>query len=112
MAVESVQCPKCGAPLGVEPGREHMYCSHCGAHSRLALGASGHRMAVLDDIKTDTSILAKEVALRRLNDKVTQKQMARQSLVLERDSERNALPHTTDPNTFWFNADSWGRYWC
>ena len=92
MAVESVQCPKCGASLSVEPDREHTFCSYCGAGLKLALGVSGHPMAVLDDIKTDTSILAKEVALRRLTDKITEKQRAVRALLSERATELEALP--------------------
>ena len=97
MAVESVQCPKCGAPLRVEPDREHTYCSYCGAALKLTRGHSGHQMAVLDDIKTDTSILAKEVALRRLTEKVTEKQIEQQDLVATRNTQRKALP--VDPLT-------------
>ena len=93
MAVETLQCPKCGAPLRIEPDREHTYCSYCGAALKLTQGVSGHQMAVLDDNKTDTSILAKEVALRRLTDKVTEKQMEQQDIAATRETERKALPH-------------------
>jgi ribosomal protein S27AE len=66
-AVENVQCPKCGAPVMVVSGRESFHCTYCGAGLKIALGASGHPFAVLDDIKSDTNIIAKEVLLRRLN---------------------------------------------
>ena len=92
MAVESVQCPKCGAPLSVEPDREHTYCSYCGAGLKLTQGVSGHPMAVLDDIKSDTSILAKEATLKRSVDEISEKQMRQMALVAARGKEQEAVP--------------------
>jgi hypothetical protein len=65
-SVESVQCPKCGGPVDVTPGREALHCTYCGAGLRITRGASGHAMATLDDIKEDTSLLARDAMYRRL----------------------------------------------
>lgn len=65
-SVESVQCPKCGAPIADVSGRDSIHCTYCGAKLRITRGASGHAMATLDDIKVDTSTLAKEATYSRL----------------------------------------------
>jgi len=70
--VESVQCPKCGAPVDVTAGRESLHCTYCGAGLKITRGASGHAMATLDDIKADTSVLAIRAALERLDERVSQ----------------------------------------
>jgi len=57
-SVESVQCPKCGAPVDMMPGRDSLHCTYCGAGLKITRGASGHAMATLDGIKVDTSFLA------------------------------------------------------
>jgi hypothetical protein len=69
-SVESVQCPKCGGPVSVESGRGSLHCSYCGAGLRITRGASGHAMATLDDIKSDTSVIAKEAVHRRLSEEL------------------------------------------
>lgn len=66
MPVESIQCPKCGSPLQVEGGHRQIWCTYCGSQLRITSGSSGHRLAVLDDIRADTSLLAKQRALEHL----------------------------------------------
>lgn len=66
MSVESVQCPKCGSPLQVESGLRQVWCTYCGSQLRITSGSSGHPLAVLDDIRADTSLLAKQRALEHL----------------------------------------------
>lgn len=65
-SVEQVQCPNCAAQVDVEEGRSFLHCSYCGSGLKIEKGSSGHSMAVLDDIKVDTGILAHEVVRRRL----------------------------------------------
>ena len=66
MPVESIQCPKCGSPLGVESGARDAVCDYCGSQLRVTRGSSGHPLAVLDDIRADTSLLAKQRAQEHL----------------------------------------------
>ena len=73
MSVEAIQCPKCGGPLSVEEGRDSMYCSHCGSSLRITTGSSGHPMATLADIKDDTSLLAIRAALKRLEERLQER---------------------------------------
>ena len=70
MPVETVQCPSCGAPLPVEEGWKSLFCGHCGASLSITLGSSGHVMAALSEIKADTSILACQAALGRIEEKL------------------------------------------
>ena len=72
MAVEAIQCPKCGGPVRVEEGRDLMYCSHCGVGLRITTGLSGHATATLADVKDDISILAKEAQYQRLKQVVAE----------------------------------------
>lgn len=66
MPVESIQCPKCGSPLQVEGGTRQAWCTYCGSQLRITTGRSGHPLAVLDDIRADTSLLAKQRASEHL----------------------------------------------
>jgi len=66
MPVESIQCPKCGSPLQVESGLRQLWCTYCGSQLRITRGSSGHPLAVLDHIRADTSLLAKQRALEHL----------------------------------------------
>jgi len=89
--VESVQCPKCGAPVDVTAGRESLHCTHCGAGLKITRGASGHAMATLDDIKADTSVLAIRVALQTLDEKLQQQEAELQALRTQRVDAAAAL---------------------
>ena len=91
MSVESIQCPKCGGPLSVEEGRDSMYCSHCGASLRISTGSSGHAMATLADIKTDTSIIAISAALAQLEDSLHQQEAELQGLEIQRAARAATL---------------------
>jgi hypothetical protein len=96
-SIESAQCPKCGAPVDVTPGRESLHCTYCGAGLRITRGASGHTMATLDDIKVDTSILASGAMLKRLDDRLGEKQTALHELT----ASRAALVRNTDSPAGW-----------
>lgn len=89
-----MQCPDCGAPLSAEAGERLVTCSYCGARLRITKGASGYPMATLDDIKVDTSLLAREVACRRLEEK--QKRLAAERAdLLRRHHIDSALAQAT-----------------
>ena len=109
MPVEHVQCPDCGAPLSAEaaencgaydrtadfPRSERLAtCGYCGARLRITKGASGYPMATLDDIKVDTSLLAREVACRRLEEK-QKKLAAERADLLRRHHIESALAQAT-----------------
>lgn len=83
--VESVQCPKCGAPVDVMLGRESLHCTYCGAGLRITRGASGHALATLDDIKVDTSFLAGQAALARLEQRLRELQATRDQMLASRN---------------------------
>ena len=51
-------------------GRKELFCSYCGARLRVKTGASGSPMAVLDGIKEDTSLLARQSAYAHLEKEV------------------------------------------
>ena len=58
--LESVQCPKCGAPVQPVARRDVAHCTCCGAALRIAKAASGRIMATLADIRSDTGLLARD----------------------------------------------------
>jgi len=66
MSIELMQCPRCGAPLKVEPTARFATCTYCGSRLRVTRGASGHPLAVLTDIKDDTGIIARQTAIDHL----------------------------------------------
>ena len=70
MAVETIQCPKCGSPLEVTGGTRLAECTFCGSTLRITLGASGHPLGVLEGIKEDTSLIAKERALEVVRQRI------------------------------------------
>ncbi len=68
MPLEPMQCPKCGSPLLVEPAAASAFCSYCGSRLRVARGASGHPVGLLDRIETNSAILARQTAINRLQE--------------------------------------------
>lgn len=70
MAVESIQCPKCGSPLEVESTARFAICNYCGSRLRITRGASGHPLGVLEDIKVDTEVIAKQTAIDHLRERL------------------------------------------
>ena len=61
-------------------------CSYCGCRLRIARAASGHPLAVLADVKADTALIAREVALRRLVEKARNLRHQRNSLLDEQSA--------------------------
>lgn len=88
MAVEHVQCPSCGAPIALEGRQAAAQCAYCGAHLRITQGASGHPLAILDDIKVDSSILAMNVVRGRLQEELAALQKKREHVLIEADSQK------------------------
>jgi len=78
--VESIQCPKCGSPLEVISSTRQAVCEYCGSTLTITKGASGHSMAVLDEIKVDTGLIARETARRRLEEKLQDLRLRRNKL--------------------------------
>ena len=70
MPIESIQCVKCGSPLEVESTAKAVTCGYCGSRLRITPGASGHLLGVLDDIKLDTEIIAKQTAVDHLSERL------------------------------------------
>jgi len=70
MSVESIQCPECGSSLEVERSDSFTVCTYCGSRLRVTEGASGDLMGILDQIKADTSILAKRAALEHAREQL------------------------------------------
>jgi hypothetical protein len=68
MSIEAVQCPKCGAPLELPAGLGNAFCTFCGASLQITHGSSGHAMATLADIKTDTEVIATKAAMDHLRE--------------------------------------------
>jgi hypothetical protein len=52
--------------LEVDPASKLATCTYCGSRLRVTRGASGHPLGVLDDIKADTAIIAKQTAINHL----------------------------------------------
>jgi len=71
MTVESLRCPNCGSTLSVPPSRGFTVCDYCGSHLRVTRDSAGHPVGVLDDIRLDTSLLAKERALAHLQERLS-----------------------------------------
>jgi len=93
MAVERVQCPSCGAHLTLEDRQGAARCAYCGAHLRITQGASGHPLAVLDDIKVDSSILAMNVVREHLQEELAALQKKREHVVIDADNQKSrAVP--------------------
>ena len=53
-SVHSIQCPKCGAPVEAAAEGGVSRCKHCNSSLRFSRDDSGHPVAVLDEIKSDT----------------------------------------------------------
>jgi len=78
--IESIQCPKCGSPLEVARSTLQARCSYCGSTLRVSRDASGQPLAVLDDIREDTDILATDVVRRRLEERLRERLAVRHNL--------------------------------
>ena len=97
MSFERLQCPGCGA--GVDPGgRDTCFCTYCGARLRIRQGASGHAMAVLDGIKEDTSLLARQAALAHLERELQALGPSRAALVQHCEAERRRFASSSRPS--------------
>lgn len=90
MAVESIQCVKCGSPLEVESTARFAICGYCGSRLRITRGASGHPLGVLEDIKLDTEIIAKQTAIDHLRDRLSELVRQRQILKAQLTNELHA----------------------
>ena len=86
--VESIQCPKCGSPLRLEAAGKEATCDYCGARLRITVGTSGYPLAVLDDIRVDTALMARETVLRRLERNLEGLQRERDALVTAQEQPR------------------------
>lgn len=80
MAVETIQCPKCGSPLEIADGTRLAECTFCGSTLRITQGASGHPLGVLEGIKEDTSLMAKERALEVVRQRIARLEEERATL--------------------------------
>ncbi len=83
MAVESIQCPNCGSPLEVGATDRVATGGDCRARLSITKGASGYPLAVLDDIKVDTALIARETAVRRLERNLADLRRERDALIVE-----------------------------
>ena len=90
MAVETIQCPKCGSPLEVTSGTRLAECTYCGSTLRITVGASGHPLGVLEGIKEDTSLMAKERALEVVRQRIARLEEERAALEGEQQVWREA----------------------
>jgi hypothetical protein len=70
MSVTSIQCPQCGSPVQVEPAARYATCAYCASSLRITRGSSGHPLAVLEDIRADTGMLARQAAVRHLRQRL------------------------------------------
>lgn len=68
--MQALQCPKCGGTLGFAPQATRAVCGYCGGSVRISRDASGQPVAVLEDIRTSTDILAAEAARKRLEERL------------------------------------------
>ena len=100
MAVESLQCPNCGAPLSVETGQTSMYCPYCKARLRINLGASGHPLATLDEIKVDSSIIARDVVRQRLKEQLAALEAERGQVISRKEAEKRKKAPGPGPTIF------------
>jgi len=91
VAVERVQCPSCGAFLALGDQQGAVQCTYCGAHLRIAQGASGQPMAILDEIKIDSSILAMNAVRGHLQEKLAELQGKRRSILDNASNEKSAV---------------------
>lgn len=120
MPIESIQCVKCGSPLEVESTAKAVTCGYCGSRLRITPGASGHPLGVLEDIKVDTEILAKqtainhlEVQLERLQHCLGEREEPRALLWFEREELREELQAELDksrPPSWVPSSDRGARY--
>lgn len=86
MALEAIQCPKCGSPLEVDARANMAVCTYCGSYLRLVQGDSGHVLPVLDEIRVDTGILARDTARRRFEQRLGELHDARQALLKNKEN--------------------------
>lgn len=89
--MEAIQCPKCGSPLEVDARANSAVCTYCGSYLRLTQGPSGHVLPVLDDIKVDTGILARDTARRRFEQRLEELHDARQALLKNRETRKRLV---------------------
>lgn len=69
--MQAMQCPKCGGSLEVASSDTHTVCVYCGHSIRISRDASGQPVAVLEDIRASTDILAADTARKRLEERLT-----------------------------------------
>ena len=79
-AIASMQCPQCGASLDVPSTAERATCTYCGSQLRVTRDAQGRRSAALTDIREDTDILARGMAIRHLKERSEELLQERQGL--------------------------------
>lgn len=96
MPIESIQCPKCGSVLEVESTAKAVTCGYCGGRLRITRGASGHPLGVLEDIKVDTEIIAKQTAINHLRERLQELLEERERLDIRFHSELSTLEPSTD----------------
>ena len=87
MSIESIQCVKCGSPLEVESTARFAICTYCGSRLRITRGASGHPLGVLEDIKLDTEIIAKQTAINHLRERLQHFRAERDRLEVQLQGE-------------------------
>jgi hypothetical protein len=70
MALESLDCNNCGAPIEVPEGVQFMRCGHCGSRLKVHRDASAHYTEVLERIEKTTRQLEDEVRTLRLQNEI------------------------------------------
>ena len=92
MSVESIQCPECGSTLEVERSDSFTVCTYCGSRLRVSEAASGSLIGILDQIKADTSIVAKRAALKHLRERLNDLRKQMDELCDLIEGKQDALP--------------------
>ena len=105
MTLEGIQCPKCGSPVQVTRGTRLAECEYCGCTLRVTRGASGHPLGVLDTIKDDTSLIAKQQALAVLQQR--EARLCEERARLEEEHAARLYRAETGPVYYALRDDAW-----
>ena len=87
ISVETIQCVKGAVKLDIGSATTFTTYDYCGSTLRISRGSSGHLVAALEGIRSDTQVIASKVALDNVQDSLQSVVQARESLAQDIQKE-------------------------